>query len=266
MPEMTLGALRGRQTQATGDIGLAAALCAMGVPPATERPVRPVKSDDGQDFVRIYFEAESIDGKHETEDLIALWGMRGAGVRNHPQSMWARLQIWSKSRATIVSMQHGVDAWVGLMLRERHQVLLKERDLAWWLDTQEPGPRSKLTRWSKGLAIHDAGLAAALATLGVVVTCRTDGLKTGLRFDEESMRTTIGAEELLRCWPDLPSDKKSPAAYMAAAEQNRQHIERAVREQVPDLMMRRGSAVGLVCPELLDEGDRGALEVVRRFE
>jgi hypothetical protein len=81
----------------TGDINLAAALLTMGIPPAMN-PVKLIAHENGRDYVRFSMESKSVDGTHQTVDLMTAWSARDSYTRENPHSPMAKIMAFCAGR------------------------------------------------------------------------------------------------------------------------------------------------------------------------
>jgi hypothetical protein len=79
--------MRQNQSFGTGDINLAAAITTMGVPPDPTGPVELIARDNGRDYTRFHFLAESYCGKYTPINSAALGRIRAASP---PQTLSTR--------------------------------------------------------------------------------------------------------------------------------------------------------------------------------
>lgn len=246
--------LQGKQFYTTGDISLGAALNAVGVPP---RGLRPVKRGDGRDFFRLKLGPETIDGQHRTVELMRRWGRGAAGVRQAPSSPWAALQCWSKTRSAMVRGLHGEPLYA--VRCGGVPVLVTGPDMPEWHDGGEP-PR--VLQAKAGVAC-EVGLAAALVTLGVAPLGFSAG--HGAIFAGVLEWGNPEAAELAQGWPEMLGNRDVVGSYLAAAEQARTLIGKAIRENAPDIYLENGKATATLDAQMIEERDPRAEEVLRRI-
>lgn len=65
--------MKGQSSFGTGDINLAAALLAIGIPPDPIKPIVLIAKDDGKDYIRFHFLQTSYCGKYDVYDMSAAW-------------------------------------------------------------------------------------------------------------------------------------------------------------------------------------------------
>ena len=241
-----------REVVATGCVALASCLNAMGVPP--ERDPQPFKASNRDDFVRIAMGGATLDGRHRTRDLMRLWGRGPAGVRENPQDPFSVLQVWAKTRSAVISASKGKRVW--LCECAGWPILLADKDVEDWSGPERIG----LGMTEFGADARCPGLTAALITLGVPPA----GVRGGVRL-RVTMQPSEQYHAIAAGWPGLPEDVDSSLAYMAAAEQARRSILDAIKQKEPRLFLERGTALGVVDPEKLEEGDKKTEEIVRRL-
>jgi hypothetical protein len=91
----------------TGDINLAAAIMALGIPMDPHRPCHIIHKDDGKSYGRFMLLSQSIDGKHQIGDLMEGWNNPAGLAGNHP---FAWLMAFIRERPQGVSTP---DDWIG---------------------------------------------------------------------------------------------------------------------------------------------------------
>lgn len=244
----------------TGDVSLSSCLNAMGIPPAPFDKFAPVKGYDGHDFVRIAVCSQSIDGNHRTVDLMKRWREGARSVRAFPSCPFSALQVWSKTRASIqAAQQRGVVCWIGNVGPWR--CIVTDRDREEWLD---PGTAIELRDTpAMDVCPQESELAAALVVLGVPPI----GFGPGgwLAFPTSGIKATIGAAEMLECWPDMVPNHDSPAAYFAAAADARRMSYAAIKAQDPVILIMKGSELATFRQSEYEAGDKNATAIAKKI-
>jgi hypothetical protein len=67
---------RNTTSHQTGDINLAAALMACGVPPSREQPIKLIQPESGKKYASFRLGPCTMDGKEKTENLMDVWAGR----------------------------------------------------------------------------------------------------------------------------------------------------------------------------------------------
>jgi hypothetical protein len=235
----------------------------MGVPPASGQQFQPVKGSDGNDFVRIYLGRTTLDGARKTADLMKQWRGGADSVRNMPADRFSALQVWSKTRAALAGYKRGRPVRIGTV--GPWHCVVSGGDRGSWLDD---GSQRDIGQASGGFATDDVGLSAALVVLGVEVLGMS-GLGD-VAFCPDSLKKVLGAAECAAKWPELVTDKDSPAAYFAAADYAREMSLRAIRECDPMLYIKKMKEMGkfshaCISQRQLEEKDENAVIIAQKI-
>jgi hypothetical protein len=90
--------MRQNQSFGTGDINLAAAITTMGVPPDPTGPVELIARDNGRDYTRFHFLAESYCGKYTPDQLSRAWADPRGFTATNPEHPFSLLMEFIASR------------------------------------------------------------------------------------------------------------------------------------------------------------------------
>lgn len=219
--------------------------------------LRPVKDSGGKDFFRLRLGGATTCGKIKTGALTLAWKEGPKAIREAPNDIFSGLQLWSKSRNSLVKARHGHPIYIGQCAGK--QVLLTEPDFADWQD-RDAKPEPLVDRVGLPCPI---GSGAALVTLGINPSGFSP--ENGPLFMAYDVMSHPEAREMAKTWPKLLADKDCLASYLAAAEQARGLIEKAFRYNVPDLYLKNGPAMALIESKTMEEGGKGVEEILRRI-
>lgn len=117
-----------RQSYGTGDLNLAAACMAVGVPlDETRGAVKVILSDNGREYCRFFLMPLSLDGQLGTKDLMTAWSSRSGDGAGHAFG-WLMRFLADKPRDVST-----LSDWFGWA----HDWLRGQRELGRWPTTLE---------------------------------------------------------------------------------------------------------------------------------
>jgi len=101
--------MKGQSTFGSGDINLAAALIAVGIPPDPITPIELIARDNGRDYIRFHFLKESTCGKYDVMALSEGWSDPHLFSRAHPGHPFKLIMDFISSRPSGCANQ---DDWL----------------------------------------------------------------------------------------------------------------------------------------------------------